>query len=904
MRICLIAHRFYEVNTHMRQFANAFTQRGDVVDVIGVGRKGAPAYELVGGVNVYRLQEREVDERGPLDYLTKMLTFLLRSATFVARRHLKHRYDLIHVQSIPDFLVFAALVPKVLGARVILDLRDLVPELYASKFNVGAKTIPVRLLRFVEKLSALFADHVIVANPIWYERVTARSAKPNKASVFWYYPDQKLFYPRAKAKADGKFIIMYPGTLSWHQGLDIAIKAFPEILRTIPEAELHIQGEGTESSRLMALTASLGLSDKIIFRPSVPTEDIARRMAEADLALVPKRGGAGFGNEAASTKIPEFMALGIPVVAAKTDIERCFFDDSHLCYFRSEDESDLARAVISVYQNIELRNTLIEKGLSYVERNNWQLRIGDYLKLVASLAHSSLTTNQPAVGSKAISLNVNQDNPNPLFEIYKLSEVHLQMARGQHNNRKPGYFKFGQESVCYGSYSQCRRQARPTSKLVDASRDCTVRDGVLVLPFDTQEIVDNLRRERYQSSSLTRWAMPAVLGRPYYSVRRWLPTQLRRKLQKAWLADWRHIPFPDWPVDTTVEKITENLIIMALKAKIADRIPFIWFWPNGHSSCAILTHDVETSAGRDFCARLMDIEEARGVRSSFQVVPQGPYSVPEEFLDSIVARQFELAVHDLSHDGYLFRGEGEFRRRATLINQYVKQWGVRGFRAAVLYHVLDWYDALDIAYDMSVPNAGHLEPQRGGCCTVFPYFIGHILEIPLTTVQDYALFHYLGEYGTSLWKQQMDLIRSQNGLASFLVHPDYIVESRARDVYLELLEYLCGLRDSENVWLARPGDVNDWWRARNKMKLVYAGNRWIVDGPRSDEARVAFARLEGDRLEYHIENRPKVDSAVTSSVSGDNHRDKVTADTSTLHRTAVKTKYSDCSSRLATGTKS
>ncbi len=120
-----------------------------------------------------------------------------------------------------------------------------------------------------------------------------------------------------------------------------------------------------------------------------------------------------------------------------------------------------------------------------------------------------------------------------------------------------------------------------------------------------------------------------------------------------------------------------------------------------------------------------------------------------------------------------------------------------------MYRRQDWFAALEFSYDMSVPNVAHLEPQRGGCCTVMPYFLGDVLELPLTTAQDYSLFHVLGDYSTTLWQEQIELILEHNGLISFIAHPDYLIEPRARDVYTDLLRLLVRLR-AERRRLDRP----------------------------------------------------------------------------------------------------
>jgi hypothetical protein len=169
-----------------------------------------------------------------------------------------------------------------------------------------------------------------------------------------------------------------------------------------------------------------------------------------------------------------------------------------------------------------------------------------------------------------------------------------------------------------------------------------------------------------------------------------------------------------------------------------------------------------------------------------------------------------------------------------------------------LYRRLDWLAALDFSYDMSVPNVAHLEPQGGGCCTVMPFFIGHLLELPLTTTQDYSLFHIMGDYSISLWVEQIDRILASSGLASFNTHPDYLVRKREQEAYVKLLTHLARLRDEQRVWVALPSEIDHWWRNRREMMLVPGGESWRVEGPGSKRARVAYARLEGERVVYEV----------------------------------------------------
>jgi len=218
----------------------------------------------------------------------------------------------------------------------------------------------------------------------------------------------------------------------------------------------------------------------------------------------------------------------------------------------------------------------------------------------------------------------------------------------------------------------------------------------------------------------------------------------------------------------------------------------------------------------------------------------------------IKGRGFEVNVHDLKHDGHLFDRQDKFEKAADRINKFGIVFGSKGFRSAILYRNQEWYDALKFSYDMSVPNVGHLDPQRGGCCTVMPYFIGDLLEIPVTATQDYTLFHVLDTYSLDLWRQQISEIMRHHGLISFIVHPDYLNTAEARTAYTSLLGDLCKLRDDANVWLALPGEIDTWWRQRSKMSLVQEGESWRIEGPGADRARVAYATLKDDQLVYDV----------------------------------------------------
>lgn len=447
-----------------------------------------------------------------------------------------------------------------------------------------------------------------------------------------------------------------------------------------------------------------------------------------------------------------------------------------------------------------------------------------------------------------------------LVDYFRFPDDTFRSAFSESGLGSEGFFRFGSQIVCYG---QCKSGVAETmngSDLPDASKDIKLVGSDIQLPFDAAQVVDNLRLEHYAkrpAPGKRKITNHPLARRAYYLVRELMPVSVRKHFQKIYFSDWKSLAFPSWPVDLTVDIFLEDLLRLSMEVSGKSKVPFIWFWPEGAPSCLIMTHDVETSVGRDFASTLMDLDDSVGIKASFQSIPEKRYEIPKSYVEEILSRGFEFNVHDINHDGQLYENRNEFLRRAKRINKYVHMYGAGGFRAGAMYRNQDWYDAFEFSYDMSVPNVAHLEPQRGGCCTVMPYFIGKILELPLTVTQDYTVLHALDDHSTELWERQIALIRTRNGLMSFNTHPDYMIDRSGRTLYESLLEYLQQMIARERIWAALPGDVDRWWRDRSQMTLVARGNDWEIEGPGKERARVAYAALNSlGRLEYEVDGVP------------------------------------------------
>lgn len=400
LRVGMVTHSFYESDNRVMRYAEALAARGDRVDVIALRRSAdLPSSETLRGVHLHRIRDRfgKSGEGRSWDYLWPLLAFLFAATRWLAAHHRDREgraLDVVHVHNIPDFMAFSALTNRWRGTRVLLDIHDLVPEFFASKFASTERSVLARSLRTMERWSAKAADHVILANHLWLDRYTARSADASKCSVFLNHVDEDIFCSEcARSPVGDSPLILFPGGLQPHQGVDIAIRAFHKLLRRMPKARFHVYGDGGAKPGLCRLTRELGLEGRVVFFDPLPLRDIARVMATADLAVVPKRADS-FGNEAYSTKIMEFLALGVPVVASDTRIDRYYFDESVVRFFESGNADALCEAMLEVLSSPAVRARLVAGGKAHVRQQGWSVHRERYLALVDRLAQRE--AHQPA----------------------------------------------------------------------------------------------------------------------------------------------------------------------------------------------------------------------------------------------------------------------------------------------------------------------------------------------------------------------------------------------------------------------------------------------------------------------------------------------------------------------------
>jgi hypothetical protein len=294
--------------------------------------------------------------------------------------------------------------------------------------------------------------------------------------------------------------------------------------------------------------------------------------------------------------------------------------------------------------------------------------------------------------------------------------------------------------------------------------------------------------------------LPSVLN-AYYLLKPAIPRPVRLALRRRLASRLRRRFRASWPISET-----------------AGVAPKTWTgWPDGKEFAFVLTHDVEGWKGLERCRRLADIEIRLGFRSAFNFVPEGEYATPEPLRGFLNERGFEVGVHDLHHDGTLYRSWKTFKQQAARINDYLRAWGAIGFRAGFMLHNLRWLHDLNIVYDSSTFDTDPFEPQPAGMNTIFPFWVrgedgnGYV-ELPYTLPQDFTLFVLLRETTIDVWKRKLDWVAAHGGLALVNVHPDYMTfegassSEYAAGLYERLLEYV-NERHRETCWFALPRDV-------------------------------------------------------------------------------------------------
>lgn len=365
--------------------ALALVARGHHVDVICARTVQEPRTAVIDGVHVYRVPVFRQRGAGLLSQLVEYAAFVMWAAAQLLRLQRHGRYDVVQVHNVPDFLVLAALPAKVIGTPILLDLHDLMPEFFASRFGGRMDSLPVRIVRWQERASRALADHVITVTELWRRTLISRGASADRVDVVMNTPDERL-YPRREPRPEvpGPIRLIYHGTVTHRYGIDLLLRAVAQARDRVP-LRLTLHGRGEMAGEVSELVEELGLGDVVtLSREKLAVEDLAALIAEADIGVVPNRNDV-FTDGILPTKLMEYAAIGVPAIVARSSATTAYFRDDMVRYVEPEDVDALADAIVELAERPELRRELADRARAFQDTHPWSAEADRYLALVEAL---------------------------------------------------------------------------------------------------------------------------------------------------------------------------------------------------------------------------------------------------------------------------------------------------------------------------------------------------------------------------------------------------------------------------------------------------------------------------------------------------------------------------------------
>lgn len=387
--VLMAAYTNYLRDPRVRREADALTSAGYRVVMLASQQAGQPKRQVVDGVEVISLRSLGHQKTSMALYIADYLLFFGLLAVHLLRH--PRTYALIHINNMPDFLVFATVLQRVLGTPIIHDIHDLMPELFEEKFARGQSHWIVRLLKVQERWAGCFASAVMTVEARLVDILSERGIRREKIHVLMNLPDETIFTERVppRKEQDDPFVIVYHGTLARRLGLDIAVRAVVELRESIPRLELRIIGAGEERQSLIDLTIELGLADVVKFSDGyVPVTMIPSMICDADVGVIPLRISSGT-DIMLPTKLLEYVSMGIPCVVPRTVTIGRYFDDDMVEFFEAENISALATALRRLYDDPLRREQLAREATARFGRGHrWSTHKRVYLDLVSSMLKS------------------------------------------------------------------------------------------------------------------------------------------------------------------------------------------------------------------------------------------------------------------------------------------------------------------------------------------------------------------------------------------------------------------------------------------------------------------------------------------------------------------------------------
>jgi len=387
----MIVHAYYEEDPRVRREAESLVAAGRPVLVLSLKGPELPVEEVLQGVHVRRLDEQRHQGAGLGTYLREYVSFVVRSGWAAVKLHRRHRFGLVQVHSLPDFLVFAALPLKLVGVPVVLDLHEAMPEFFVTRFPRAANPISHRLLLLQERLSMAFATHVVTVNEAFGDRLRKLGLRDDKLSIVINSPSLERFdaaaHPQRVFREDGMLKLVYTGALTPTYELDVTIRAIARIATERPDLDVRLElyGRGDSEDELRALAAELGVRGRVTFHGRIPIDAVPAAVAAADMGIAPTRLDR-FTAMTISGKIYEYGAMGKPVVASRLPLVERTFPNGTVVTYEPGDAAGMAEAIVALADHPIRRAEAVDGSRDVVRDAAWEREAERYVALVDRLS--------------------------------------------------------------------------------------------------------------------------------------------------------------------------------------------------------------------------------------------------------------------------------------------------------------------------------------------------------------------------------------------------------------------------------------------------------------------------------------------------------------------------------------
>jgi glycosyltransferase involved in cell wall biosynthesis len=386
-KVCMVAYTYYPWDARIPKEAEALVQQGMKVDCFCLREEGNARLDILNGVNIYCLPMSKYRGSSTIKYMLSYILFFLLAFFTVSKFYFKRRYDVIQFHTLPDFIIFTGLIPKVFGARLILDMHEITPEFYMLKFGVSESHLLIRILKMLEKICVRFADAVIVVDDPIKRLLLQRCKFKSEPTVIMNCPDERLFCSDCLAcfESPNSFSLIYHGTLTSLYGLEFAIHAVAKLKDRIPHLKFHIFGDEAEASNLKKLVEELDVCGNVIFMGRVPRDEIPRYLYQADIGVLPTIRGK-FTDLTFSNKLAEYVCMKKPVVATRLKSALEYFPEDAIAYFESRNVDELASRVFELYKDPQKRLLQAEEAFQHYQKIRWEVMRKRYIELINLLS--------------------------------------------------------------------------------------------------------------------------------------------------------------------------------------------------------------------------------------------------------------------------------------------------------------------------------------------------------------------------------------------------------------------------------------------------------------------------------------------------------------------------------------